>query len=173
MRWVADVAAPSGGWEFIAPVAQAIVAIGVLIGLYGLRRNRKLRLIGYEDHFEQRYWELMQQLSPRAVRDGIRRGGDGVTDEKVARSYFLHCEAELNARAAGYITDRTWEVWEKGIKAHMDQRPFSDVWRSVREEPTGRRLPQLVNFVDGTGGDPCKLWWPRRWFACLTGKNSR
>ncbi|WP_458078976.1 hypothetical protein [Streptomyces sp. EMB26] len=173
MRWVADVAAPSGGWEFIAPVAQAIVAISVLIGLYGLRRNRKLRLIGYEDHFEQRYWELMQQLSPRAVQEGIRSDDIGVTDEKVARAYFLHCEAELNARAAGHITDQTWEVWKKGIGVHMRQHPFSDAWDVVQNEKTAERLPKLAAFMNYAVTDPCELGSLRRWFSCLTGGNRR
>lgn len=85
---------------------------GVVLGVFGLRQNRKLRIMNFEDRFEQRYWQLMERLSLAALQGETQadHGACGGPDEKVMRSYFRLCESELNVRAAGWVTDNTWHL---------------------------------------------------------------
>ncbi|MDC2953375.1 hypothetical protein PO587_02775 [Streptomyces gilvifuscus] len=161
-------------WFAVAAISQAIVALFVLIGVVGLRQGRRLRIIAYEDRFEERYWSLMERLSLEALRAAVQapdapypeRGADLL----VARSYFRLCETQLNVRASGWITDATWSLWEKGITDRMSRYPFKAAWQEVDADQGLYKRLRL--FVDG-GGDPCRLWLPVRWWRGLTGKSRR
>ncbi|WNE95552.1 hypothetical protein PS467_09470 [Streptomyces luomodiensis] len=177
MHQLADALAASDAIlvDVVVPVAQMIIAFGVLVGLCGLRKNRKLRIMSFEDRFEQRYWELMERLSPKGARDGQRRRRVSPMDEAVARSYFRHCEAELNARAAGSITHRTWGVWKEGIQSHMRRWPFARVWDDIQAEgQAADQYPRLLAFTAANPeDDPWKRGWLVSWMCCLTGVNRR
>ena len=163
-------------WYGVAAIGQAVVALFVIIGVRNLRESRKLRIIGYEDRFEERYWNLMERLSMRALRGAVRhppRRRCKESDLLVARSYFRLCETQLNVRAQGWITDATWKTWGQGITDRMHHYPFSVAWDEVVANPRANHLyRQLRLFRDG-GSDPCSMSWFARWRRCLTGKNHR
>jgi hypothetical protein len=163
-------------WFAVGAIAQAVVALFVIIGVRNLRESRKLRIIAYEDRFEERYWNLMERLSLSALRGAVQRPSpNNCRDEDVlvARSYFRLCETQLNVRAQGWITDATWRLWGQGITDRMHHYPFTVAWDEVVANPRANHLyRRLRQFVDG-GSDPCQLNWFRRWRRCLTGCNRR
>jgi uncharacterized membrane protein len=163
-------------WFAVGGIAQAILALFVIIGVRNLRESRKLRIIAYEDRFEERYWNLMERLTLDALRGAVqhptpRRCKD--SDLLVARSYFRLCETQLNVRASGWITDDTWRNWGQGISDRMHHYPFTAAWDEVVSNPRANHLyRRLRQYVDG-GGDPCQMKWFKRWRRCLTGDNRR
>src|SRR5947209_16664065 len=98
-------------WLAVGSIAQGILALGLLSGLLKLRRASKLRIIAFEDRFEERYQILMERLSLDGLRGATQEPPPAHVnpeDEKVVRAYFRLCETQLNVRAAGWITDSTW-----------------------------------------------------------------
>nr|WTB31162.1 hypothetical protein OG781_18215 [Streptomyces sp. NBC_00830] len=162
-------------WYGVAAIGQAVVALAVAFGVFGLRQSRKLRIIAYEDRFEERYWSLMERLSLQALKGAVQPDARVCTDDDrlAVRSYFRLCETQLNVRAAGWITDATWKVWGQGITDRMHRFPFDEGWDEIVANPRADRLyRRLRQFVDG-GSDPCPLPRRKRWWRGLTGSNCR
>ncbi|GAA0426346.1 hypothetical protein GCM10010357_54870 [Streptomyces luteireticuli] len=163
-------------WYAMAGIGQALVAIVVSVGAFNLRQSRKLRIIAYEERFEERYWHLMGRLSADALKGAVQRRPPNKckdSDLQVVRSYFRLCETQLNVRASGWITDATWDLWAQGIYGRMRHYPFTRVWDEVIANPRADHLyRRLREFLDG-GRDPCQLKGWARWWRGLSGPNRR
>ncbi|MET8098443.1 hypothetical protein ABZV29_18440 [Streptomyces sp. NPDC005236] len=163
-------------WLAMAAIAQAVIACTVLGGALGLRQSRKLRILNYEDRFEERYWLLMERLSLNALRGDVEMHEPcDDSDQKLVRSYFRLCETQLNMRAEGWITDNTWTAWTKGMQTRLDQWPFSEIWSQIRDNPrAGRLYTRLRAFTAPNPRlDPCEKRYLSKWFRGLTGSNRR
>lgn len=109
-----------------------VAVIGVLGGLMGLRHSRRQRTRVFEQHFVDRYWRLMDQLSLRALR-GSPDGEPDEQDERLVRAYFRLCEDELDLRSQGWVSDSTWAVWAQGCtSSSVDGRSTTCGRRSRR-----------------------------------------
>jgi hypothetical protein len=88
--------------------AEHLYEIGVVIGLFGLRRSYRSRLRQFESMCVQRYWSSMDRISPDALSNAACTKPDPA-DERAIRAYLLLCESELRMRKQGYIADATYE----------------------------------------------------------------
>ncbi|MFI8768902.1 hypothetical protein ACIGN6_28895 [Streptomyces sp. NPDC053792] len=164
-------------WYAVSAIGQAIVAAAVLFGVISIRQARKLRIIAYEDRFEERYWKLMERLSPEALRGAVQPPAPGRTlddkDFQAVRSYFRLCETQLNVRAAGWITDGTWELWREGIRTRLGHYPFNVAWQEILGNEDAKHLYQRLRQFDAGHREPCRMGYFRRFWRGLTGSIRR
>ncbi|MFJ5143002.1 hypothetical protein [Streptomyces sp. NPDC088707] len=164
-------------WIAVGAIAQAIVALGLILGLFNLRRASKLRILSFEDRFEERYQQLMERLSLEGLRGATLETPPAQVSEKdqlVVRAYFRLCESQLNVRAAGWVSDGTWAHWKQGMTDRMGHWPFTAVWDEIRTDlRAGHLYRRLRAFKNDNYTDPCTMKLPRRWWRGLTGPNRR
>ena len=145
----------------VQDIASVATAVGVLIAVVGLRQARKQRLRQFEGFYVERYWKLMDQLSVAVLR-GRGKGSSSDDDEKIVRAYLLLCEDELDLRADGWISDATWRIWGKEIRAQIEHWPFREIWNSIKEESPEQSEPGFHRLREFTAPPEerghCKLW---------------
>lgn len=131
-----------------------------------LRAGLRQRHRQFESFYVQRYWALMDRLSLDALKGEFESPSrPSMEDEKVIRSYFLLCEDECDLRAAGWISDATWNVWRTGMASHLVQWPFNEVWERVEKEP--RPFQHLRRIKKGALDVRKRSKWNRVSFGLL------
>jgi hypothetical protein len=67
-------------------ISTLITAVGVLLGVVTLRASQRQRLRQFECFYIARYWDLMDELSLKALK-GVGQSVEP-EDEKVVRAYI-------------------------------------------------------------------------------------
>lgn len=147
----------------VEDIATCVTALGVLIGVFGLRAARIQRLREFETFYVQRYWAIMDRLSIQGWRgeptDPMPEG-----DEKAALAYLRLCEDQLELRRDGWITTATRKVWSAGLRQQLTRWPFNQLWADQSAQyPTDFTL--LRKHSADRDYDPLKIRWIRIWSA--------
>jgi hypothetical protein len=153
--------------------AQAWVTLGVgiaalTVAFWGLRQARRVRLRQFEQLYIQRFWHLVDALSPNA-----RFGKSGVISDRdrlTVLSYLELCEDELELRSAGWITDALWRERRATILRRVGSWPVRNVWN---EQKGSGKFRELNRFMDYRGNyDPCRFSRFTKWWMCLYGNGA-
>ncbi|WP_449372015.1 hypothetical protein [Arthrobacter psychrolactophilus] len=102
----------------VALWAQIITAAALIIALFQIVGDRTQRLRERENLYVQRYWQLLDAMSPSLYEEG-ELALDSPTDRRACLSYLRLCEDQLNLRRSGFITDRTWKIWKDGMNTQV------------------------------------------------------
>jgi len=149
--------------------APAVTAAGVLIAAFSLFLSARQQKRQFESFYIQRYWNLMDQLSLEVIRGNHSGSGLNSTDEKVVLGYLRLCEDELELRAGGWISHRTWGVWRKGIHCQLRREPYAQLWASIDAENAAQEQPDFIYLREflRAGHDPRPTALNRwnRWLA--------
>lgn len=157
----------------IADISLIVTALGVLAAAFGLRQSYLERLRQFELKYVDRYWTIVDRLSPDALSGANAEPSD--SDKKAIWSYLYLCEDELEMRGHGYISDDTYDVWAAGILTQLKQPMFSAVWSNVVEEPRdeGRhRFANLRELKSNAEYDPLSMSPPAKFVRGLTGSRN-
>jgi hypothetical protein len=149
----------------IGDIASVATAVGVFLGVLGLRHGRLQTRQEFEETFVQRYWNIMDRLSL-----GAQLGETATTlsedDRKALLAYIVLSEDEAQLREDGWITRRTWRIWASGMADQFRQWPFSEAWQQAQAwRPDRFRCLQEV--MKDPEFDPCQIWGPRQWIRGL------
>lgn len=87
-------------------IAAAVSVWGIIFQIIGERRARHRE---FENMYVQRYWDLMNSLPIRFVQ-GHEDYSPNDNQSIALCNYLLLCEDELDLRAQGFITDKTWKI---------------------------------------------------------------
>jgi hypothetical protein len=154
----------------VTDIALLVTAAGVVISLFGVRRNYRSRLRQFESMYVQRYWSIMDRISLDEPSNTSCTNPDQA-DERAIRAYLMLCEGELRMRKQGYIADATYEIWAGWMRAQLGHPRFAAVWnRGTSESPFP--YEHLKALYDSGGRyDPLKGGRAMRWLRGLSGPN--
>ncbi|MFJ8045998.1 hypothetical protein ACIRBX_36350 [Kitasatospora sp. NPDC096147] len=154
----------------LADTAAIATVLAVIAAVLSLRQIQRQRIRAFEDFYVARYWKLMDDLSLPVLKATTT-----VTlteaDERVLRAYLILCEDELELRAAGWISDRTWRIWSAAMRQQFAWAPVSQVWDQVSalaETGNGRPFRRITQFRTGAH-DPVELGRAHRALRGLRG----
>ncbi|MFD9072834.1 hypothetical protein [Streptomyces lasiicapitis] len=112
---------------WVAIAAVTIAAVGVVVGLVAAARARIKEI---EDVYLQHYWEILDKL-PSAALVGQKECCTSDEHRRIARLYLRLCEDELQLRASGWVSRRTWPGWRNGMLAQIGKWPVADEWQRI------------------------------------------
>ena len=126
--------------------------------------ERSARHREFENMYVQRYWDIAAKLPMRFVQ--------GFSDYKLSKpertamyNYLLLCEDEMDLRAKGFITDKTWKIWMSGIFSAVTD---PQIKKLIEGFPAGRlEHLRMFAYAPNPSFDPLKYRWPRRWWTGL------
>ncbi len=153
-------------------VVRLATLFAVLLAVFQLGQLRKQRHRDFEDLFMQRYWGVMERLSPQAIEGTAPADGYLSDTDRAAVLAYLHLvEDELNLRAENWIRRDTWRIWRAGMASQLRRWPFSEVYVDVLAQEAARgdygQLPHLRRTFDRLADvtfDPCMANWLARRF---------
>lgn len=148
--------------EWAAFLTAATSCIAVTAGVVQIRQLRKQRVRDFEDLFVQRYWNIMDRLSLRAMECDTPDDRTIEADDLLAVVAYLRLsEDELDLRAERWVSKDTWEIWRTGIASQLSRWPFDAIWKEVssREALRGDAgqfalLREAEEALYGKGFDP-------------------
>lgn len=150
-------------YEIASVLLQLVTAGAIVFAVFQVVGSRTQRHREFENLYVQRYWALLDRMSLQLYTGSTRRRLSGQDkDKRVIHDYLRLCEDELDLRREGFITDRTWEIWSKGILAQLAPGPYLTVFESRGEG----ELPMLTSFLDGYR-DPLTWGKRKRWWSGL------
>ncbi len=147
----------------IETIAAVVAAVGVVfagVAVHGVQRRRARQ---FEGLYVQRYWDLMDRLSLRALR-ACPYDSACDEDKRTVEQYLRLCEDQLEMRALGAITVDTHSVWVDGIVTSLAREPFRGAWSDVRKRRAGE-FEYLRAMGENRDYDPLTCGWIRRWAA--------
>lgn len=143
----------------IADISLIVTAVGVLGAMVSLRQSYLERLRQFELKYIDRYWAIIDRLSPAALRASSGTPTD--QDEKAIWSYLYLCEDEIDMREHGYISDDTYLLWAEGIRTQLEQPMFKEIWGKVSDAAhrgEGEHpFDNLQNLKSGKQPDPLSM----------------
>ncbi|MFF8772460.1 hypothetical protein [Kitasatospora sp. NPDC015120] len=148
----------------LADVASVATLVTVVVAVLSLRQIQRQRIRAFEDFYVARYWKLMDDLSLAVLRTRPTAGPVPLSegDERVLRGYLVLCEDELELRAAGWISDRTWRIWSEAMRSQLAWQPVRQIWEKIGQGTgSGRPFHRLHRFQQGHH-DPVELRRPGR-----------
>lgn len=151
--------APAGEWTWLANLANAatvVTGFAVVFALVPFFQSRKRQRQEADQWYVERYWKLQDRKRPRRRLDG------SVVVEnpfEVRWAELRLCEDELDARANGWITNDSWDVWTDAILAHRDDPRMT----GIVARTAGDELVRLREFWQ-SGQDPITIGrWRQFW----------
>lgn len=154
-----------GKWRHMTQaIASVVTAVGVIFAGISLRGSQLQRNRQFEALYIQRYWSLIDRLSPKAALQGVC----SVTDRHTATLYLQLCEDQIEMYMRGWVTHRTFHEWSEGMRASLQAQPIKGVWRDIQshtKHPDGLELPYAyLRQFNRPGGLPKREVGPlRRW----------
>jgi hypothetical protein len=127
----------------IQDIASIAVTAGVVLALVGLLQARRQRRREFERFYVERYWRIMDDLSLPALQ-GRKSEDEADSDLKVALSYLLLCEDELEVHDAGWVHDKTWKIWAQGICLAVRKSPFAEGLDEIEHRDGGKEQFSLL-----------------------------
>ena len=111
--------------------------------------------------YVQRYWDLMNSLPIRFVQ-GHEDYSPNDNQSIALCNYLLLCEDELDLRAQGFITDKTWKIWRSSIVGIAHDPKLLDLIETFPKH----RLTNLRSLIASAESEPDPLiklsisrWW--------------
>lgn len=149
--------------EWIDNAIEAVTAIAVVFAVGQLVGDRTQRHREFENLYVQRYWALLDRMSDELYYGGNDVVAGGELDKRTKVAYLRLCEDEIDLRAQGFVTDKTWKIWGWGIESQIKQRPYLDQLKAMGQD----ELPSLRAYLEDPNKDPLKWRRPKRWWSGL------
>lgn len=104
-------------WSSLAVAVLALV-LGLATWRHQARLAREQRVRELELVYVQRYWQIRYRMSTDLRLDKPSEIAE--PDRRVLLDYLELCEDEADARAHGWISDSTWQLWSQGVCGAAD-----------------------------------------------------
>lgn len=131
---IASATASVGWFNFAAghPPELLISLIGAIAGLvYFLYRQHLDETRLFKElfvEFNHRYDSLNETLN--AILDGPSEHSLSRDEQRCVYSYFNLCAEEYFFYEAGYIDQKVWEAWDKGMRILFKNPRIRDLWKN-------------------------------------------
>jgi hypothetical protein len=149
----------AGEWPWLTNLASAatvVTGIAVVLAVVPFFQGRKRERQQADQWYVDRYWQLQDLKRPRRRRS---RQVIVAVPFAVRWAEVRLCEDELDARANGWITNDSWNLWKGSILVHRDDPEMCDL---VKRSPPGE-LGRLREYWL-TGQDPIEInRWTQFW----------
>lgn len=148
-------------WEALsagADVATILTGLAVCLAIIPFHETRKQRARDSDQWYVDRYWALQD-------RKRIRHRHGKVVAAAPLDVLFAElklCEDELDARANGWVTNASWQIWSDSIATlRHDPKAMSVLARMPATE-----MLRLRAFLDDQA-DPQRIGLARQWWRGL------
>jgi hypothetical protein len=147
-------------WEWLdnlSKMATVITTVAIFLALLQLTQGRAAKHRDFENIYVQRYWSLMDGFEGNDS-SAKHLGELSPKDQQRVVRYLQLCEDELDLRKNGFVSTKTWGIWEDGILSQCSRSIYREALANERDD-----LPSLTKFwLDRE--DPLKMnrfqkWW--------------
>lgn len=127
-QWASDVG---------TAIAAAFTAFGAWAAVRQLRLLEKQSVTTFEDELVREYRAIIKEMPVAALL------GEDLKEDLFRASlmsfyrYFDLCNQEAFLKSQGRISDKTWALWEEGIKGNMNRPAFNRAWAEISSQAKG------------------------------------
>ena len=116
-------------WETIASIATAI---GVGIAASQILQERKLAQTAFEDNLDRQYRTIAKEIPVDALIGKEIPEAKKIDAREAIFNYLDLCNEEIFLRKQQRISKEKWQSWCSGIKTHLENPAFKEVWEEVK-----------------------------------------
>jgi hypothetical protein len=127
-------------------LAEIFQAVGFVCVVTALWLNWRAQQAQTAIVFFSRFDQIVTQDKSNLFRIGSGRRTLTSDATKTARRYFNLCSEEFNLNQRNYIPRDIWEIWQRGIKAILQDRLWRRSWQKVKKEYA--YYPEFTDFID-------------------------
>jgi hypothetical protein len=118
----------------VEDIASIATALGVAVAAWQIWESRSLAQTTFEDSLEQQYRNLAMQIPVDVLL------GKTIAEEKkseireIIYNYLDLCNEQIYLRVKKRVRKNRWKDWQDGIKQHLKNPSFIEVWEEIKKE---------------------------------------
>ena len=126
--------------DFIPTFAAGIATLLSAVAYFSSRHHQELDIFrALFKEFNERYDKLNERLNEIRLRPPgeqlkAEKGADNKTDKDVLCDYFNLCAEQYMYETAGYLDERAWKAWRKGMKYFAADCEIRTFWEQELQE---------------------------------------